>query len=534
MPARIYPVAVTLCLLLAGLDSQLAFAQPKPIQEKTASLITIESGELPIILSAPHGGHDAIANVAERQGEGVERFNPRSDSNTDKLTEQLADAIEKKIGKRPYLVIARFHRKYVDANRRSRDAYESDEAKVVYESYHQALAKARSQVMERWGRGMLFDIHGQAVEPKAILRGTQNGKTTTHLVGRFGLEALIGETSLFGQLASQGLAVIPAVGADDRERAGYDGGYSVITHGSGSGGTLDAIQLELGNELRSKEALPATVAKLTEAIAAFAKQYLPTEERRPALVDRKERRTGQVRVGVYCDVGASSSHKVLLRALETFEEASVRKLMADDIRNGALDDVDVLIQPGGSGSGQGRHLGENGRETIRSFIREGGGFIGICAGAYLATADYSWSLNVLDARVVDRKHWARGKGTVQIELTDTGRQALKSKELQLPIFYAQGPLLAPQNHPDIADYETLAIFKTEIAENGAPEGVMKGTTAIARGDFGRGRVFCFSPHPELTVGLESLVHVAIDDVKRKQPPKTDRRNESQKPEPGLP
>ncbi len=512
MPTRIHQVVLTLCLLLASPGLRFASAQ-----EKAASLVTIESGDLPIILSAPHGGHDAIANVAERQGEGVERFNPRSDSNTDILTERLADAIEKKLSKRPYVVIARFHRKYVDANRRGRDAYESEEAKVVYDSYHQALAKARSQVMERWGRGILFDIHGQAVEPKAILRGTQNGKTTAHLVGRFGRETLIGETSLFGQLASQGLPVIPAVGTDDRERVGYDGGYTVITHGSGSGGTLDAIQLEFGNELRSNEAIPSTVSKLTDAVAAFAKQYLSTEER-AALVERKERRTGQVRVGVYCDVGAGPSHKDLLKALQKFEDVSVRKLMADDIRNGALGDIDVLIQPGGSGGGQGRHLGENGRETIRSFIREGGGFIGICGGAFLASADYSWSLNVLDARVVDRNHWARGKGTVQIELTDAGRQVLKSKEQQLQIFYAQGPLLAPRNHPDIADYETLATFKTEIAENGAPEGVMKGTTAIARGDFGRGRVFCFSPHPEMTEGLEPLVHVAIDYVKRKHLP----------------
>ena len=516
---------MTLCLLLASPGLRLASAQ-----EKTESLITIESGDLPIILSAPHGGRGAIPNVAERQGEGVERFNPRSDSNTDILTERLAEAIEKKVGKRPYVVIARFHRKYVDANRRGRDAYECEEAKVVYESYHQALAKARSQVMERWGRGILFDIHGQAVEPKAILRGTQNGKTATHLVSRFGREALIGETSLFGQLASQGIPVIPAVGADDREPAGYNGGYTVITHGSGSGGTLDAIQLELGNELRSKEAIPATVVKLADAIAAFTKQYLSREERR-VLADDKKQRTGQVRVGVYCDVGAGPSHKELLKALEKFEDVSVRKLMADDIRNGALGELDVLIHPGGSGGGQGRHLGENGRETIRSFVRDGGGFIGICAGAYLASADYSWSLNVLDARVVDRNHWARGKGMVQIELNDAGQRALKSKEPQLQIFYAQGPLLAPRNHPDIADYETLATFKTEIAENGAPEGVMKGTTAIARGEFGRGRVFCFSPHPEMTAGLERLVQVAIDYVKRKQQLKADRRDDNPKPEP---
>lgn len=517
MKSRIHPVVVMLCLLLMGFDARWALAQQKSEQEKSASLVTIESGDLPIILTAPHGGRAVIPGVAERKGEGVSQFTTKSDSNTDILTERLADAIEKKLCKRPYLVIARFHRQYADANRRDQDAYEAPEAKPVYDSYHQAIDKARGQVMERWGRGILLDIHGQAAEPKAILRGTQNGKTTTHLVSRFGREALIGESSLFGQLASQGFSVKPAVRADDREPSGYDGGYTVVTYGSGSGVTLDAIQLELGNELRSKDALPTTVSKLTDAITAFAKQYLSTDERRDSVdgnEDRKESRAGQIRVGVYCDVGAGPSHKDLLKALENFNDVSVRKLMADDIRGGALSDVDVLIHPGGSGGGQGRHLGENGRDAIRSFLREGGGFIGICAGAYLASADYSWSLNVLDARVVDRAHWARGKGTVRIELTDTGRRVLKSKEQQLQIHYAQGPLLAPRNNPDIADYETLATFKTEIAENGAPEGVMKGTTAIARGEFGRGRVFCFSPHPELTEGLEPLVHVAIEYVKR--------------------
>jgi hypothetical protein len=74
--------------------------------------------------------------------------------------------------------------------------------------------------------------------------------------------------------------------------------------------------------------------------------------------------------------------------------------------------------------------------------------------------------------------------------------------------------LAPANRDDIADYETIANYKTEIAKNGAPAGVMKGTTAIAAGRYGRGRVLCFSPHPELTEGLEVLVLYAIDHVKR--------------------
>jgi glutamine amidotransferase-like uncharacterized protein len=186
--------------------------------------------------------------------------------------------------------------------------------------------------------------------------------------------------------------------------------------------------------------------------------------------------------------------------------------MADDIKSGKLKDIDVLIQPGGSGGNQGRQLGEEGREKIRVFVSHGGGYLGICAGSYLATADYEWSLNILDAKVVDRAHWARGKGTVEIELSAQGKQSLKNKNDRLQIHYAQGPLLAPVNNPDIPDFQTLATFKTEIALNGAPQGVMLGTTAAAEGQFGRGRVICFSPHPEMTKGIENLIQNAINSV----------------------
>jgi hypothetical protein len=43
---------------------------------------------------------------------------------------------------------------------------------------------------------------------------------------------------------------------------------------------------------------------------------------------------------------------------------------------------------------------------------------------------------------------------------------------------------------------------------------MKGTTAIAIGKYGQGRVICFSPHPEMTHGLESIVRFAIEHVQR--------------------
>lgn len=216
-----------------------------------------------------------------------------------------------------------------------------------------------------------------------------------------------------------------------------------------------------------------------------------------------------LRVAVYDDAGVSRNLDVLLKVLAGHPDLRVQRLKAADVRDGRLADFDVLVHPGGSGSQQARSLGEAGREQVRAFVRRGGGFVGICAGAYLATRDYDWSLHILDARVVDKKHWARGFGPVDLAPTSRGRDLLGLGDERRSVYYHQGPLLAPGDDPALPDYEELAKFDGEIARNGAPAGVMRGTTAVAASHFGKGRVLCFSPHPERTEGLQDLVHRGI-------------------------
>jgi glutamine amidotransferase-like uncharacterized protein len=186
-----------------------------------------------------------------------------------------------------------------------------------------------------------------------------------------------------------------------------------------------------------------------------------------------------------------------------------KTVKAEDVRAGALKDVDVLVQPGGSGSKQAEALGVDGRDAIKQFVKNGGGYVGICAGAYLATTDYDWSLGILNAKVVDRKHWARGSGSVQLRLTALGKQVLGVGDDLVTADYNQGPLLAPDDKPELPQYEALALFETEIAEKGAPKGVMPGTTAIARTTFGKGRVICLSPHLERSAGLDGAIRNAV-------------------------
>ncbi len=173
---------------------------------------------------------------------------------------------------------------------------------------------------------------------------------------------------------------------------------------------------------------------------------------------------------------------------------TVRPVGPADIRGGALGQFDAVVFPGGSGSKQARALGDEGRRRVIAFVKEGGGFMGICAGAYLASADYSWSLKIADVKVIDRKHWKRGTGVIKMEMTAAG-QAILGKRKQMDIYYANGPLLAPAGRDDLPDGTVLARYRTEITEHG-PAGVMKDTPAVVAGVFGRGRVILFGPHPE--------------------------------------
>ena len=228
-----------------------------------------------------------------------------------------------------------------------------------------------------------------------------------------------------------------------------------------------------------------------------------------------------VRVAIFQDEGTGKSAKKLTTALESLKGATfeVQQISAKQIRDGELSGVDVLIHPGGSGSKQGIALGKEGRETVRTFVQNGGGYLGICAGAYLATNDYSWSLNLIDAKVLDRLHWARGTGEVKLQLSPAGSELFRREGDELTLYYGQGPLLARRewDDPAVPNYESLAIFATEIAKKGAPRGVMVGTSAAVRSQFGQGRVFCFSPHPESTKGQHDLIPLAVQWLVKENP-----------------
>jgi putative intracellular protease/amidase len=219
--------------------------------------------------------------------------------------------------------------------------------------------------------------------------------------------------------------------------------------------------------------------------------------------------TRPIRVALFDDEGAfGKGVPNVTKQLSAAKEVTLTVLKGPEFAAGVLKDYDVVIFTGGSGSKQAATLGDAGRKQVRDFVEKGGGYIGICGGAYLACAGFSWGLGVLDAKTVSSK-WRRGKGPVQIEVTPAGQQVTGTPAKQTEIRYANGPIIQPAGLAEVPDYEPLALFRSELAENDTPKGVMVDSPAWASGTFGKGRVLISSPHPEQTEGMEGWIVRAV-------------------------
>ena len=91
---------------------------------------------------------------------------------------------------------------------------------------------------------------------------------------------------------------------------------------------------------------------------------------------------------------------------------------------------------------------------MKKFVQDGGGYLGICAGAYLACSKFAWSLGLLDAQTVSSK-WRRGKGNVEIEITPAGEHVTTLPAARRTVLYDNGPILKPRG-PDMEIFSPMS------------------------------------------------------------------------------
>jgi glutamine amidotransferase-like uncharacterized protein len=217
-----------------------------------------------------------------------------------------------------------------------------------------------------------------------------------------------------------------------------------------------------------------------------------------------------VQIAYYNGEGAWGPEEIVLSNMTKLMGCSFTTVRGQDIQDGCLDDYDVLMWPGGHYPAYWDEVGLEGKAKIQEFVSEGGGYLGICAGAYYA-ADYMvWmddgdypppdykvegdelNLDLFPGvaygpifEIADRPE--PGWAMTEINIVDQTHPITESMPNPMTMFYYGGPYLDPY---DDASVSILGEYD------------VTGTAAIVACEYGEGRVFLIGPHGEIEEGSD--------------------------------
>ena len=231
--------------------------------------IEYHAGNLPIILSAPHGGQLTPDEISDRTyGTFV------TDLNTYELTKTIMDSMIVRFGGYPHVILCKLKRTKLDANRDSIEAAQENKyALRAWQEYHHYIEVAKKKITNDQGSGLFLDIHGHGINPDGFydLRtwlgylisseelDQSNGALNTNLYQSKSsisawvdsssysfIEVLRGKVSFGSILDSLGYKSLPSINDLSPDGMRYfSGGYNTARHGSRSGGVISSIQIEL-------------------------------------------------------------------------------------------------------------------------------------------------------------------------------------------------------------------------------------------------------------------------------------------------
>ena len=200
----------------------------------TSLFVDYHLGGYPLLITCPHNGSQHPSSTPERpaQQPGC-RNKKQADLFTRKIALGVFDSVEDSIGAAPSNVVARFHRRFIDANRPERCAFLAPEARPFYRDYHRRIRRGLAKIkMDFPRRGLLVDIHGAADLPDQpgthVLLGSDGGRSISRLLA-LDSKILWRRRGLVRTLEAAGFGVIPANAGDPDTRT--------LTEGSPLGGT---------------------------------------------------------------------------------------------------------------------------------------------------------------------------------------------------------------------------------------------------------------------------------------------------------
>lgn len=289
-----------LCVLCIG---STAHAQSQYVvgqtYQTTDMYVDYVFGNMPVIISAPHGGTQKPSAIPTRSQSicGL-AVTTGADTYTNLLAADLGNALKVLMGKTPHVITCQLSRDKLDMNREINEAACNNTiAQGVWKAYHQYVYTAKTNVIAAFSRGLLIDLHGHGHTIQrnelgynlsgSTLRGTDNGLNASSVVKGSSIKNLsahnltlqnhaqmIRGNAAFGTLLqSAGYSSVPSqqqpapASVDDY----FSGGYNIERWGSKDSGYLDAIQIETPYSFRDTD---AHRKRFADSLAMVIKRYL--------------------------------------------------------------------------------------------------------------------------------------------------------------------------------------------------------------------------------------------------------------------
>jgi N-formylglutamate amidohydrolase len=290
-----YPRRILLlfALTLALTSLQIAAAeeyQPGKTYFGKSEYIEYLAGDLPVILSAPHGGRLRPEEIPDRTA-GTIAF----DTNTQELARAIADELHARTGHWPHIIICRLSRRKVDCNREIVEAAAGNpRAEQAWRDFQGFIDAAQASVVRQRGRGIYIDLHGHghaaprlelgylhSVEQLALSDAELNAGTYAADSSLAAIAALNRRSSYadllrgplsFGAIMEQhGFLCSPSPSNPHPKAPFFSGGYNTRRHGHDAA-PLAGLQIETNS--RGVRDTPANRAKFAKALADTLEIFL--------------------------------------------------------------------------------------------------------------------------------------------------------------------------------------------------------------------------------------------------------------------
>ena len=151
---------------------------------------------------------------------------------------------------------------------------------------------------------------------------------------------------------------------------------------------------------------------------------------------------------------------------------------------------DLVIIPGGNAKSYLKAMGEEGVRTLKQFIDDGGGYLGVCAGAYIGAVNDTTLRKNIGIGLLP-VYYTLYKGNVNIKCT-VKLHDIREHNNYICLYHNGAVFECTDVGENVASYAAV----TDVNCNENIKDYLMSKTAVVAGTYGRGHVVLCGPHIE--------------------------------------